>query len=843
MKRVDNRDLLCDGASLACLVTVIRFLQYIHELLAGRPRRLTIAVFTLAFVLAFSAGALAWFTVDVTAGLPGRDTIRGLGDMAQSTTIYDANDRPVFTIFKEQRIEVPLERISPNVINAVISVEDQRFYDHSGVDAIRVAGAVMRNLEAGRRAEGGSTITQQLARQSFLTRDKTYRRKLKEVILASYIENLYSKREILELYLNKVYFGDGLHGVEAAARGYFAKNASDLSIDEAALLAGLIQSPSSFAPTVNPDRAVARRAVVLQAMVASGAIDQATADRARKAAVRLKNALEIKETSGLYFKEQVRRELVERFGWQRVYQGGLRVSTTLDPKLQAAAEEIVEKGLQDIEERRGFAYKSRAASTATDSPAGSAKETAPDYLQGALVAFDPETGHVRALVGGRDFGESRFNRAVQAKRQSGSAFKPFVFAAALEAGHSPASVITGLNDPIVTAQGDWVPEDEHSSASSMTLRTALRTSSNRAAVQLLNTVGIDKTVNYAERLNIGAQPSVPSLALGAGDVTLLSLTAAYGAFANGGYVRQPTLIRRVETSDGVVLYNDAGKAERAVSETTAFMMASMLSDVVNHGTAYRARQVGFTLPAAGKTGTTNDYNDAWFVGFTPHLVTGVWIGFDQPKTIIRNGYAGELAVPIWAGFMKTATSGHKPDWLDRPAGITTINVCRISGKLPGGGCDHVEVVNRDGLAETRSMVYTEYFIKGTVPSETCSLHESTSFLDRLAGIFGKSNDPAPLPSDQSVSTSHPASAPRRRPHRRRRLPPRPPRLTRMEPRTSRNGSAGSGRACSASGKTNRRTRSRTPRESQAARRRSSGRIPGSATCPSVNSPGTAGSSS
>lgn len=724
-----------------------------HALLSGRPRLLLAAVFTLAFVVFFSAGTLAWFTVAVTAGLPGRDELRGLGDMAQSTTLYDAKDRPVFTIFKEQRIEVPFEKISPNFINAVISVEDQRFYEHSGVDAIRVAAAVLHNIEEGRRAEGGSTITQQLARQSFLTRDKTYRRKLKEVILAAYIENLYSKQEILELYLNKVYFGDGLHGIEAAARGYFAKSASDLSVDEAALLAGLIQSPSSYAPTVNLDRAVARRAVVLQTMVGSGAIDQATADRARKAEVHLANALEIKETSGLYFKEQVRRELVERFGWQRVYQGGLRVSTTLDPELQAAAEKIVEKGLQEIEQRRGFAYKPREPAAAKGAlptgPPDNAKEAgAPDYLQGALVAFDPETGHVRALVGGRVFEESRFNRAVQAKRQSGSAFKPFVFAAALEAGHSPASVITRLNDPTLTAQGQWVPEDEHSTASSMTLRTALRTSSNRAAVQLLNTVGIAKTVAYAEKMNIGAQPSVPSLALGAGDVTLLSLTAAYGAFANGGYVRQPTFIRRVEDGDGTVLYNDIGKSERVVSEATAFLMSSMLSDVVNYGTAYRARQTGFTLPAAGKTGTTNDYVDAWFVGFTPHLVTGVWIGFDQPKTIIRNGYAGELAVPIWAGFMKTATKGDKPDWFDRPSTVTAINVCRVSGKLPNNGCDDVQVVDRDGLVETRSMIYTEYFFKGTQPSTICPLHESPSLLDRLAGIFGKDNDSAPIPADQ-----------------------------------------------------------------------------------------------
>jgi len=742
-----------------------------RSLFANRPRLLVATTVTISLIIVLAAGVVGWFTFDITAGLPDRQAISGLGDMAQSTTIYDIHDRPAFTIFKEQRIEVPLERISPNFIKAVISVEDQRFYDHSGVDAIRVGAAVLRNIEEGRRAEGGSTITQQLARQSFLTRDKTYRRKLKEVIVAAYIESLYDKKEILELYLNKVYFGDGLYGVEAASRGYFAKSASALTIDEGALLAGLIQSPSSYAPTVNLDRAIARRAVVLQTMVASGAIDQATAERARKAPVHLTNALEIKETSGLYFKEQVRRDLVERFGWQRVYQGGLRVSTTFDPELQLAAERIVEKGLQDVERRPGFASPPRAVTAAPLAQATSgdqpAKDTGTvDYLQGALVAFDPSNGYVRALVGGRDFDESRFNRAVQAKRQAGSAFKPFVFATALEGGYSPATVITRLNDPILTAQGDWVPEDEHTTASSMTLRTALRTSSNRAAVQLLNSVGIPKAVDYAKRLSVGTPPSVPSLALGAGEVTLLALTAAYGAFANGGLVRPPVFIRRVEDSEGKVLYSDEGKSQRAISEATAFLMTSMLSDVINYGTAYRARQAGFTLPAAGKTGTTNEYVDAWFVGFTPHLVTGVWIGFDQPKTILRNGYAGELAVPLWASFMKTATRGDKPDQFERPANVTTTNVCRVSGKLPNGGCDDVEVVNRDGLIERRSMIYTEYFVKGTQPTTLCPIHEPVSLLDRLAGVFGKDNDAPPVPAAEvgltvpSVAgTSSPASPP------------------------------------------------------------------------------------
>jgi 1A family penicillin-binding protein len=729
----------------------LRF-RRIERLFAGRPTMLAATVAALTVLLFAAGGWLAWFSYDLTTGLPTREELRGIGDMAQATTLFDNRDKPVFTIFKEQRIEVPLSRISQNLIKAVVSVEDQRFFEHSGIDAVRIGAAVLRNLQAGRRAEGGSTITQQLARQSFLTRGKTYRRKLKEAILAAYLEKLYSKQDILELYLNKVYFGDGLYGVEAASRGYLGKRAADLTVDEAALIAGLIQSPSSYAPTVNLDRAIARRNVVLLTMVSSGAITPEIAEKAKDAKVEITNALEIKESFGLYFKEQVRRELVQRFGWERVYQGGLRVYTTIDPALQQAAERTVEEGLESIEKRRGYKHEPRGDTPLKD-------DARPTYLQAALLSMDPATGEVSVMVGGRDFNESRFNRAVQAKRQSGSAFKPFVYAAAIEGGYSPASLIEHLDAPVVTAQGGWVPEDEHSDADAMTLRTALRTSSNRAAVQLLSAVGIPQAVTYAEKLNVGTPPSVPSLALGASDVTLASLTAAYGAFANGGTVREPHLIRRVEDADGQVLYKAEDHSHRAISEATAYLMASMLSDVINSGTAYRARQVGFTLPAAGKTGTTNDYNDAWFVGFTPHVVTGVWVGFDQPRTIMANGYAAELAVPIWASYMKTATKGDKADWLERPSNVVAVNVCRVSGKLPNGGCDSVEVVSRDGMVERRSMVYTDYFVQGSAPTTLCPLHPNVSFIDRLAGAFGKDTPPrvtvdaAGLPSPAAASTT------------------------------------------------------------------------------------------
>jgi penicillin-binding protein 1A len=727
-----------------------KWLDSLQRSLAGRPRGIAAAIILMALMIAGAAGAAVWFCFDLTSDLPTAKQLRGLGDMAQATTIYDVHDAAVFTIYKEQRTEVPFDRISPNLVKAVLAVEDQRFYDHAGVDVIRVVAAGIRNLEEGRRAEGGSTITQQLARQSFLSRDKTLRRKVKEVILAAQIEHEFSKKEILELYLNKVYFGDGLYGAEAASLGYFGVHASELTVDQAALLAGLIQSPSAYAPTANPDRALARRNIVLEMMEDSGAIDHLTYARSKNTPLRLTNAIQMKESVGLYFKEQVRRELVERFGGARVAEGGLRVYTTLDVALQQAAEKAVEDGTSAIERRRGYSH-TRMHQDGRD-------EDDLDYLQGALVAIDPATGEVRAMVGGRDFNESRFNRATQARRQPGSAFKPFVYAAALESGYSPASVISNLNNPILTAQGDWMPEDEHSSATSMTLRSALRMSSNRAAVQMLDTIGIPNAVSFAQRLNIGTPASVPSLALGASEVTLSSLTAAYSAFAAKGVVRQPILIRRVADAAGKVLYQAQGRSQQAITPETAFLMSSMLADVVNAGTGVKARQIGFTLPAAGKTGTTNDYMDAWFVGFTPHLVTGVWLGFDQPRTIVANGYAADLAVPVWAAFMKVATKGDPPDWFDKPDSIVGATVCRLSGKLPNVGCGNVQTMDADGNIETRSMIYTDYFVKGRQPTTLCPLHPG-EYGTAIAAMQGTAPAPPPQPTTGTASAPVPQPIP------------------------------------------------------------------------------------
>ena len=716
----------------------------------GHPRIIfaVVAAFLLVASIAVVGGVS--FLNGLREGLPDLNALQRIGEMDQATAVFDDADRLAFTIFKEQRIEVPFDDISPNLTKALIAVEDQRFNEHRGFDLVRIASSAAANIRHRRKAQGGSTITQQLARQSFLTPNKSYHRKVQELILAARIERLYSKDEILHLYLNKVYFGDGLYGAEAAARGYFGKHASELNVPEAALLAGLVKSPSAYAPTVSMEKAVARRNVVLQAMLESGAIDRAAWQSARATKVTLHDTLRAEEPHGQYFKEQVRIELVERFGWQRVYQGGLRVFTTIDMPMQLAAESAVSEQIKAIEERRTAWKARREAARKAALPKKDAKTAAvapqpdpTDVLQAALIALDPATGHVRAMVGGRSFDDSHFNRAVQAKRQPGSAFKPFVYATALESGYSPATVINNLDEPIATLQGAYVPDDGHSSAPSMTLRTGLRTSSNRAAVRLLQEIGIGKTVQYAKSMGVGDVPNVPSLALGSGEVTLESMTAAYAAFANHGLVPQPILVRRVEDQDGRVLYDAHVSATRAISDTTAFLMSTMMADVINAGTANKARQLGFKLPAAGKTGTTNDFHDAWFVGYTTKLVTGVWVGFDQPRTILPNGFAADLAVPAWTNFMNAATRDDKPEWLTVPPGVTTATVCRISGLLATEGCQDVEVVATTGEIARRSMVYTEYFARGTVPSGYCDLHPTRGFMTTLAGVFGAAEPPPP----------------------------------------------------------------------------------------------------
>jgi len=682
----------------------------------SRLRKFALAAAIAALCLGLG-GTWAWW--DLIRDLPGRDALNHIGETAQSTVVYDASEQAVSTIFNQQRIDVPLENVSMYFAQALVSVEDQRFYEHGAIDPRRIFSAALADIARRRAAQGASTLTQQLARASFLTPRRTLRRKLQEIVLASLIERQYSKHDILELYVNRVYFGNGLWGIEAASLGYFGKHASDLTLPEAALLAGLVKSPSTLAPTTDLEKATRRRNVVLQTMLDSNLIDRGTWERARKAHVTLHDALS-GAGRGAYFFEEVRRALVDRFDIDRVYSGGLRVYSTIDPAMQSAADEAIRASLAELDEQSAPA-KGR---TAPQEP-----------LQAALIAIDPRNGEIRALVGGRNFAASPFDRAMQAHRQPGSAFKPFVYAAALEAGYTQASVIDHLDEPIATLKGAWLPDDGHAGEASLDLRNALRISSNRAAIRLLQQVGIPSVVTLANTLGLEKQPAVPSLALGSGSVTLASLTAAYAAFANGGMLRQPTLIRRVDDDGGHVLFAAKDQPVRVLNDSTAFLMSDMLTDVINAGTASKARAMGFTLPAAGKTGTTNSFNDAWFIGYTPSLVVGVWVGFDTPRTIGRNAFAATVAVPLWTRFMLAATKGNAPQWLAPPAGVDAVAICPVSGKLATENCEKPR---------------RWYFADGTAPIEYCDVHRP-SFFKRILGLSAERAPQQPPPALENES--------------------------------------------------------------------------------------------
>jgi 1A family penicillin-binding protein len=691
----------------------------------------TVVVSSVLAALVLFAGAVRAivFTRNVAAELHHATQLAELGPRPQATVVFDRHGRPAFSFFVEQRTDVALDRISPNVIDALLAVEDRRFFRHRGLDPVRIIAAGWRNARAGRIVQGGSTLTQQLARASQLSRRRTFERKLREAMIASRLEQRYSKAEILEAYLNTVYFGAGYYGVEAASRGYFGKPAAELDAAEGALLAAIVRSPSHDAPGVSTERATRRRNLVLRLMKDQGKIsDEAYRVAAAKP---LPNAPSRNDATarvissdpnvGLYFQEELRRQLVARFGNDRVLRGGLRVYSTYDPDLQKAAEEAINGRIAQIAKQRPAARD----------------------LQGSLVSIDVASGDVLALVGGRDFAASSFNRATQARRQPGSAFKPILYAAAIERGYAPGTMLTQLDVPIAGGDEDWLPRGEHEQPE-YTLRRALEVSSNRAAAQLMQQVGAGTTIYYAQRMGIESPlPMVPSLALGTGDVTLLELTAAYTAFANHGTTSAPRLFTRVEDSNGQTIFSQQEHHVRALAEGTAYMMSSMLSDVISGGTATGVRNAGFRLPAAGKTGTTDDYADAWFIGYTPHVVTGVWFGLDTPAPIMARGFGGTVAVPAWARFMKQATRGARPDWYEMPPDVEKVAICRLSGARATPSCAHQYVpVNIPvatagltgpayaapiaGLPPSEPAVYEELFAVGTISSELCPLHRSSS---------------------------------------------------------------------------------------------------------------------
>jgi 1A family penicillin-binding protein len=718
-------------------------------------RRLLIAGVLLTSMAVWMAAAITiWTSFSVTAALVEAAPLASIGPQPQTTVVYDREQHPAFSFFIEQRIDVPLDRVSSRMVDAILAAEDRRFYSHHGLDPARIAKAAWRNWRVGRITEGGSTITQQLARIEQLTPARTIERKIREATIAVRLEERYSKPQILQAYLNVVYFGDGYYGVEAASRGYFGKSASDLEPHEAALLAALVRSPRAYSPSLAPRRALARRNLVLRLMHETSRLTdeeyRAAIARPLLPASTAGRNLSADGRCGRYFQEEVRRELVGRYGGRQVLRGGLRVYTGYDPSMQCAAEKTIASRIQQI-------VKAHA----------SARE-----LEGSLVALDPSSGEVRALVGGRDFDSTSYIRATQARRQPGSAFKPIIYAAALEHGMAPASILHHLDTPIMTDRGPWLPGGEHEQTE-YSLRTALKISSNRAAAQVLQQVGITQAMYYAQRLGITSRlPEVPSLALGTGGVTLLELTSAYGVFANQGLAVSPHLIVRVEDHEGTQIWSDVPSTRQAVTPATAFLMSSMLQDVITSGTGTGARTAGFKLPAAGKTGTTDNYTDAWFIGYTPHLVAGVWFGLDKPAPIMNRGFAAVVAVPAWAEFMQQATAKDAPDWFSPPPDVEKVTICRLSGLRAADGCREGLIspaYAQDGLTELpgvpvddsavagtsgrrpapiapRPGVYDEYFPMGSAPTEVCPIHSAAGVMDAV----GTSGNVAPASGSSHV---------------------------------------------------------------------------------------------
>ena len=664
---------------------------------------------------------------------------RGLDDLMsdlrldaapEASLVFDRHNNLVLSFAAEDRTNVPLDRVSTWMVSAVLTAEDRYFFRHAGMDVIGLVRAAWVDLRARAVKQGGSTITQQLIRQVALTADRNLQRKIKEALLALRLERRFEKKTILEAYLNRIYLGNGHYGVEAASRGYFAKAASEINIAESALLAGIIPCPAVCSPRTSPSVARVRRDTVLKAMRDDGLIDERQYADAVSTPITLAPRRHDPYTvthhggephgadaAGLHFLEAVRRQVMQQFGVDDVLKGGLRIYTTIDMTMQRHAEEAVATRLKQLD--------------------------ATNTLEAALVAIDPRTGEVLAMVGGRDFHDSPFNRAMQARRQPGSAFKPLIFAAAIEQGYTPSSQVTGMDTPIHTAQGDWLPSGDHE-AETYTLRQALTVSSNRAAARVMQLVGITTAQTYARRLGISSPlPAVPSLALGTGEVTLLDLTSAYGAFANGGVIAPHTLITKIEDRHGNLVWQASLEQHpyRAVRAGTAYLISSMMADVINRGTASRVRAEGFKLPAAGKTGTTDDYGDAWFVGYTPNLVAGVWFGYDEKKKIMNRGFAGTVAVPAWARFMKKATEGSKGEWFELPSDVERISVCRKSGMRAAAGCR--AATSEDG----RPNVYDDYYLTGTGPYDTCTgVHQDEGGLTPVVPIWGSDPPPTTAPS-------------------------------------------------------------------------------------------------
>jgi penicillin-binding protein 1A len=678
------------------------------------PTFMRVVLLSITFLVAVAAGASygVWALICRGNQCP---SIEILGEYTphQTSKLYAIDGRFIAELGLERRTLVKIDEIPRMVQDAFVSTEDKRFYQHAGIDWHRAASVVLRSPIHG-YSQGFSTITMQLARNVFpeqISREKSIIRKIKEAKVARAIEAKYDKKKILELYLNQIDLGHGAYGVETASQRYFGKSVRDLNLAEAATLAALPKAPARYNPVRFPERAIQRRNTVIELMRQQGKISEADASRAKAYPLQLANKTATGETAP-YFVEWVREQLDAQFGKQ-LYEQGLKVYTTLDLDEQGAAERALERQAKAIEAGRFGPYPHETFEHYIAHREGDEGNGTSPYLQTAFLALDPRNGAVRAMVGGRDFDDSKFNRSVQALRQPGSAFKPIVYSAAIQNGR-PASYI--VNDsPLVLqvpGQPEWAPQNyDLKFLGEIPLRESLYDSRNVSTIRLGMELGEQTVINEARNFGITSPiPPYPSIHIGAADVYPIEIISAYTAFANLGVRAAPNAIIRVENQKGEILWQPTPTRSQVLSPEEAWLMVDIMKDVVRRGTAVSVWNSGFHYPSGGKTGTTNDGTNVWYIGYTADLVAGVWMGFDRPQKIKENAQGGVLAAPAWTAFM-TEVYRRKPpppDW-PRPMSIVTREIDVTSGLLQTPYCP-------------RNLVTTEFYISGTEPTRECDKH-------------------------------------------------------------------------------------------------------------------------
>lgn len=662
---------------------------------------------------AFLAGIGIILMVAARADLPDPESLQTFKP-ALTTKVFDRSGELVFEFYEERRDPLPLDSMPAELVDAFVAVEDKRFFQHWGVSLPDIARAMVRNLAAGRIVQGGSTITQLLARNMFLTQERTWIRKFKEIVLAIELEKMYSKDEILEMCLNQVYFGHGAYGVEAASQRFFDKPVAELNVPEMCMLVGLPKGGYFYLPYDYPEKVRARRDIFITALYENDFITSSEYEEALATGLELAER-KIPPNEAPYFTEEIRRYLERKYGAGFIYREGVYIYTTLDLEMQRTANRVFEEQMLRIESTKNLEVVRADYDTLTftdDTPA-------PEYLQGALVAMDTHTGEILAMIGGRDYRQSSFNRATQAKRQPGSSFKVFVYTAAIDNGFTLADIEFDAPVMIRTGGSLYAPANwDYKFYGPMTLRQGLAMSRNLIAVRLTRYVGPEMVAEYAHLMGIKSPlKPVLSIGLGAMEVSPLEMATAFCTLPNQGRTVEPTYIYRIVGRDGEIIEEwFPQQGEEVLSPQTAFLVTSMMRSVVDApgGTAQGVRRRGVKGPVAGKTGTTDDFTDAWFVGFTPDISCAVWVGFDQKQTIYRGASGGSCAAPIWAYFMAEATDTLQASQFHMPEGIISRPICTLTGELATADCPNTRV---------------EYFTEGTEPTSHCQYHR----LQKLRG--------------------------------------------------------------------------------------------------------------